>query len=326
MKRTFHIFAAPLFLLGAVLGTLVAAQNSPSKPATRRAVAITFDDLPAPADSVVSDDAVTLKETNRKLLEVLHANHVPAIGFVNEQRLYTRGEIDARVAILQMWLDAGLELGNHTFSHMDLETAALAAYQEDVIRGATVTTMLLQDKGRKLRYFRHPFLHVGPNLAIRRDFERFLTRRGYTVAPVTLNNEGYMFGAAYARARARGDNETAERVAKAYLAYMEQIFDYFEKLSVAVLGYEVKQVLLVHDDTLNADYFDALAGMIEKRGYAFITLDQALQDKAYRLPDTYSGERGLSWIHHWAFTRGKKTRRGPEVPEFVRKQSEGSSH
>ncbi len=324
--RTFLIFAASLLLLGTVLGAPVAAQDSASKPATRREVAITFDDLPAPADAVVLDDAATLKETNRKLLEVLRANHIPAIGFVNEQRLYKRGEIDARVAVLQMWLDAGLELGNHTFSHMDLETTTLAAYKEDVIRGETVTTTLLRDRGRKLRYFRHPFLHVGPNLAVRTALERFLARRGYTVAPVTLNNEEYMFGAAYARARARGDDATAERVAKAYLAYMEQIFDYFEKLSVEVLGYEVKQVLLLHDDALNADYFDALARMIQKRGYAFINLDHALQDKAYRLPDTYSGERGLSWIHHWAFTRGKKTPRGPVVPEFVRKESEGRSN
>ena len=287
---------------------------------------MTFDDLPGPADSVASDDAATLKEMNRKLLGLLEANKIPAIGFVNEGRLYKHGEMDARVAVLRMWLDAGFELGNHTFSHIDLQAEPLGACEDDVIRGDTVTAMLLDDAEKKPRYFRHPFLHVGANLAIRRAFERFLARHGYRVAPVTLNNEGYMFGAVYAGALARGDRETAERVAQAYLSYVEQTFEYFEKLSVQVLGYEIRQVLLLHDDALNADYMDALVQMMKRRGYTFISLDQALRDKAYRLPDTYSGEWGVSWIHHWAFTQGKKTPTGPEVQDFVRKLYQASSN
>ena len=187
----------------------------------RREVAITFDDLPAPADSLPSNDINTLRVMTKKLLGSIRANDVPAIGFVNEGMLYNRGEFKARVAILRMWLDAGLELGNHTFSHMDLQTATLAAYEADVIRGESVTAKLLQEKGVRLRYFRYPYLDVGPNLATRRAFEKFLAGHGYTVAPVTLDNEEYMFAAVYARALARGDRETAESVAQAYLSYME---------------------------------------------------------------------------------------------------------
>ncbi len=275
---------------------------------------------------MLSEDAATLKEMTGKLLASLRANHIPAIGFVNEANLYKRGEIDARVDILRMWLDAGMELGNHTFSHMDLQTASLAAYEDDVIRGETVTSMLLGEKGRRPMYFRHPFLHVGANLAVRRAFEGFLARRGYRVAPVTLNNEEYMFGVVYARALGRGDRGVAERVAQAYLSYMESIFAYFEELSALVLGYEVKQILLLHADSLHADYFDALVRMMQRRGYTFISIEQALEDAAYHRPDTYSGEQGLSWIHHWAFTMRKNTPRGPEVPEFVRKQYETRPH
>ena len=91
-----------------------------------------------------------------------------------------------------------------------------------------------------------------------------------------------------------------------------------------VLGYEVKQVLLLHADALNADYFDTLVGMMRARGYTFISLDRALRDKAYSLPDTYTGEGGVSWIHHWAYTMGKKTPKGPEVPEFIKGQYEAN--
>ncbi len=153
----------------------------------------------------------------KKLLGSIRANRIPAIGFVNEERLHRPGEFNARVGILRMWLDAGLELGNHTFSHLDLQTTPLAAYEADVIRGQAVTARLLREKGMKLRYFRYPYLDVGPNLATRRAFERFLTSRGYRIAPVTIDSEGYMFAAVYARALARGDREASEHVAQAYL-------------------------------------------------------------------------------------------------------------
>lgn len=305
--------------------TPLSAQRSTTKPPGQRAVAVTFDDLPAPGDSVLIDDADTMKEMTGRLLATIKANHIPTVGFVNEERLYEDDDFNERVAILTMWLDAGLELGNHTFSHPSLQTTPLAAYEEDVIRGETVTKKLLRERGGKLRYFRYPFLEVGPNLETRRAFEKFLATRGYTVAPVTVNNAEFMFAAVYAKALAHGDRETAEHVAQAYIPYMQQVFEYFEKFSVDVLGYEVKQVLLLHADSLNADYLNDLVQMMKGRGYTFITLDQALKDKAYHQPDTYSGESGDSWIEHWALTKRLKVPSSPGVPEFVRRQYEAMS-
>ena len=41
------------------------------------------------------------------------------------------------------------------------------------------------------------------------------------------------------------------------------------------------QVLLVHDSQLNAGLLDALLEKLESRGYRFISMDDALNDKAY---------------------------------------------
>ena len=71
----------------------------------------------------------------RKLVHSIKAHKVPAIGFVNEGKLYVQGEVDERAALLQMWLDAGLELGNHNFSHAYIDRVPLTTYQEEVIRG-----------------------------------------------------------------------------------------------------------------------------------------------------------------------------------------------
>src|SRR5262249_26847884 len=142
------------------------------------------------------------------------------------------GEIDERIAILKLWLDAGFELGNHTFSHPSLQTTPLPVFEEDLIRGETVTRMLLEQKGMKLRYFRHPFLHTGPTLEVRSAFEKFLAGRGYTVAPVTFDDADYMFNTVYLKARRGGDRVLAERISAAYLEHMRTMFDFFEKLSV----------------------------------------------------------------------------------------------
>ena len=110
----------------------------------------------------------------------------------------------------------------------------------------------------------------------------------------------------------------------AYLRYMEDMFAFFEKYSVRVVGYEVKQVLLLHVNPLNADYLDELSRMMKRRGYAFISVDQALTDPAYTLRDTYAGPVGLSWLHRWALSKGMPMTEEPREPEFIRRLSKTS--
>jgi len=288
----------------------------------QRTVAITFDDLPV---NSLQHDLASQELITRKLLRAITANRVPAIGFVNESKLLTAGRSDEkRVALLQMWLDAGLELGNHTFSHPDLHTTALNVFTDDVVRGEEVTRRLLEAKGRNLRYFRHPFLHTGNSLETKQKFEEFLIGRGYRIAPVTIDNSEWIFARAYENAMQRGDKQLAKRIGRTYISYMEEKFAYFEQQSLALFGYEMKQTLLLHANALNADYFHALAQMMKKRGYDFITLEEALKDKAYSSRDTYAGPAGITWIHRWAITAGKDEaffKGEPRTPDFVLKEA-----
>lgn len=317
MKRAFLLFA---FFIAALSAPSVARAQAVGS-SLRRAVAVTFDDLPF----VHVPSVEKQREMTQKLLRSVAAHNVPAIGFVNESKLLNDGERDeARVALLRMWTDAGLELGNHSFSHHDLHSTPLAAFQEDVIRGEADTRALLQKSGKKLRYFRHPFLHTGRDLETKHAFEKFLAGRGYTVAPVSIDNSEWIFASAYAKAAARGDHEMVKRIGEAYVPYMESYFAYYEQQSTALFGREIKQILLLHANALNADYFDDLARMMERRGYKFITLAEALTDEAYKSNDTFTGPGGISWIHRWALTRGVKNdffRGEPRTPAFVMKEA-----
>ena len=306
-------------LLTVVFVASVKAQNSTPERATRRLVAVTFDDLPA-AGRARNYNADAIREMTRNLLQSFASHSISVVAFVNEKGLYQKtGEVDERIAVLQMWLDAGHELGNHTFSHLSFNTTPLAVYEEDVIRGETVTKMLLERKGMKLRYFRYPFFFTGPTLETKRAFETFLNQRGYINAPATIDNQDYLFADVYAKAMEKDDKVTMKRVADAYVSYMEKMMEFYEGLSVDLFGREIPQVFYIHANPLNADHFQDLALMLKRRGYGFVSLDQVLLDKAYSHPDNYAGPKGISWLQRWAITDGKGFRTEPDVPEFVKK-------
>jgi len=275
-------------------------------PAADRVVAVTFDDLPA--GSVAANDVASLRALTGKLLGAIGERGIPAVGFVNEVKLVaTDGgrDVAGRTDLLRMWVDAGLELGNHTYSHPDLNRTALASFEADVIEGETVTRRLLEAKGKRLRYFRHPFLHVGDTLEKRRAFESFLAGRGYTVAPVSVDNDEYVYAAVYADALRRGDAAAAKRVGDDYVRYVGEVFTFFEGVSRRTLGRDMRHVLLLHANALNADRFGEAADALGRRGYRFVPLEDALQDAAYRQPDTFVGAPGNSWLNHWEVTAGR---------------------
>jgi peptidoglycan/xylan/chitin deacetylase (PgdA/CDA1 family) len=229
---------------------------------------------------------------------------VPAIGFVNEGKLEAGGAlVPARVALLKQWADAGIELGNHSYSHHDLHTTPLEDFKQDVIRGEPITKKLMGDAGKRLRFFRHPFLHTGRDAATRRDFETFLAERGYRVAPVTIDNYDYTFARAYDRASHGAERQ---RVVDTYIAYMTSVVTYYEAQSQLLLGREQPQVLLLHANALNGRTFDALAAMLRNRGYTFVPLEAAIEDEAYKKRDEFYGPGGITWLHRWALTEGKR--------------------
>jgi peptidoglycan/xylan/chitin deacetylase (PgdA/CDA1 family) len=268
-----------------------------------REVAVTFDDLPVVSE--VYGDIASQRVITTHLLQSVTAHGVPAVGFVNEANLLEHGVTDpARVDLLRQWLDAGLELANHTYSHADLHKIPVERYEEDMVRGEPVLRDLLRVRGKSLRYFRHPCLHTGTDLAVKRRIEALIAARGCRVAPVTVQGDDWIFAQALDRALERRDHDTARKVADAFVPHLEKQFAYYEGLSRRLLGYEVRQILLLHANTINVECFDAIACMLHGRGYSFVTLERALEDPAYATPDGYAAPHGISWLQRWALDQG----------------------
>ena len=287
----------------------------------KRTIAVTIDDLP-----VVStrSDLKNRQEITKKLLGHIKKAKVPAIGFVNENKLCKGDKRDEQqIDLLRMWIDAGLELGNHTFSHRSADAISVKEYQDDILRGEIITKELLKAKGREIKYFRHPFLQTGSDMAVKNAIYKFLADQNYTVAPITVDNADYIFSRAYDIAFDKGDKKLMKLVGDAYVPYLEKKLEYWERQSMKLLGREMSQTLLIHANFINSDYFDDLAAMFKKRGYKFISLEDALKDEAYRLPDNFTRRAGISWLHRWTLDKGREyvLPNEPMVPEFVLKLS-----
>ena len=315
MKTSSAFFGAASLFFAATVCCLLSLSVCAQTTKIDRQVAVTIDDLPAGmADHLPAADITAL---TTKLLTTLRDQKIPVVGFVNEKKLYKPGEVDARINVLKMWIDYGFELGNHTFSHASLNQIELKDWEDEVVQGESVTRMLLAQRKMKLRYFRHPYLDTGRDLATRRKAEEFLTQRGYRIAPITLDGWDWMFAGLYEDAKKRNDTALQQQIVKEYLAHHDASIAYAEQLSTKVLGYEPKQILLLHASNLEADHIGELLDLLRKRGYRFITLGDALGDQAYSLPDTYVGEEGTGWIEHWAITQGKIPLGAPEMPQWV---------
>ncbi|MEM7283843.1 MAG: polysaccharide deacetylase family protein [Pseudomonadota bacterium] len=277
-------------------------------------MAITIDDLPA---NTLSRDHATWSKINEQILGALTEFDVQSVGFVNENKLYlNEKKIDRRVDLLRDWLNANQELGNHSFAHLDLHRVESKEFINDIAIGDKVLQQLWQKNPPKIKYFRHPFLHTGRSAEVRTEVEQFLSSKAYVVAPVTIDNQEYIFARAYERA-SEGERKKVEQD---YVSYMLEMVDYYQQQSQAILGYELPQILLLHANQLNGKTLSNLLQGIEQKGFVFVTLEEALKDSAYERADSYYGPGGITWLHRWALTDKMPSSifgKEPTVPEYI---------
>jgi peptidoglycan/xylan/chitin deacetylase (PgdA/CDA1 family) len=302
------IYLTSLLALGQVAGTA-------QRPARR--MALTFDDLPYSAGAG-QPWLPNAQPVTKQTLTVLKQHRAPAIGFVNEIKLQG-ADSDARVALLQQWLDAGMTLGNHTYSHPDLNQQTVEQFPEEIIKGEIITRRLMAAKKQELRYFRHPMTHTGDTQEKKEAIEKFLAARGYRVTPHTIENSDFIFTVPYSRALQRRDEAELKRLRAAYLDYTLAAIEFAEKIAPQIFGREIAQTLLLHVNDINADCLDELLQRLRARGYEFVTLDEAMADPAYQTKDTLVAQRGPTGLWRWMRSLGLNLsfKDDPEPPQWV---------
>ncbi len=287
-----------------------AAQRQPGG----RTVALTIDDGPAVN---ALEDLASFQRIAAALRESCQAEKVPAIMFINERQFNVDGQRDARVQALIEWLDGGFDIGNHTYSHPSVNKVPLWQFEDDVARGEVIMGALLAKRGRKLEWFRYPYLDSGTDAQAHQAIVDFLEQRKYRVARITVDYQDYMFAGVYSRLLRAAKTDDAETVKQACLEQLDAGFDYAERASKEIFGYEPPQILLIHANELTSVALRGSIERIRKRGYRFVSVEEATRDPAYQRPDTFAGGGG-SWLDRSSEALGKKiSMEEPRVPKWV---------
>jgi peptidoglycan/xylan/chitin deacetylase (PgdA/CDA1 family) len=277
-------------LLGPLLAGLLVACGAhqgagPEAPASTPPgfmLAITYDDLPFQEAYLPADGA--LGGTSR-LLSALAARAAPAVGFVNCDR---GGE-----EVLRLWQAAGLELGNHQANHDSLNKVPL----EPWLDGARRCHEALKAYNPP-RFFRYPYLFQGKTVEVRdAAYTALRGELGQTIAHVSIDNHEWRLAQLYSEALAAGDLARAEAVRGEYVPHLLAATANARALAQAKLGRDVAHVLLLHTNALSVELAGPLLDALAAEGARFVTLEEALADPVYALPDAYVGPAGISWLY-----------------------------
>ncbi|WP_417445849.1 polysaccharide deacetylase family protein [Kangiella sp.] len=298
-----------------LLVSCIAFYSAQSLAKDSKKIAVTIDDLPFTASTQKTLDEKT--ELTKQLLASLKKHDIEAVGFVNEKKLLVEDEVDGHIAILEQWLEAGMELGNHTFDHSGMNQTSLDAMKESVIKGRVVSDWLSKKYNKPYRYFRHPFTQTGNSVEDKTEFENFLKQQGLKVAPFTIEHTDYLFSCAYDRSN--GSEENIAQIKEDYLLHLNDALDAFETMSDELFDRQIPQIWLIHANAINAETLDKQLGLLKARNYEFITLEQAVKDPAYQIETAPSKRFGPSWLMRWAKQLKEKLSvyGQPEPPEGV---------
>jgi peptidoglycan/xylan/chitin deacetylase (PgdA/CDA1 family) len=295
-----------------------------------RTVALTIDDLPfITGDSsrpMNPSDAETGRVANTKLLTALATHHVPVTGFVIQKGVEALG-LASGTEVLRDWTGRGFDLGNHSYAHPDFNGLTVEQFEDQIVRGEATIVPLMLAAHRKVEFFRFPFNHTGDTQQKHDAVAVFLAERGYKLAPCTIETEDWEFNAAYFLMRSRHDEVSAARLRADYLAFTAAQIDYFAGLHRQVLGYDPPQIMLIHDNQLNADLIEDMLAIFEEKRYQFVSLTQAEDDPAYKTAETYITDNGPMWGYRWARERNVKVdgSKEPKSPAWIAEYGKESS-
>ena len=242
-------------------------------------VAITIDDLPIYEDL---PSGVTREDIVNRFIQVLNNHGIPGVfGFVNGGRMSGRPEYKK---ILENWVSAGFRLGNHTFSHMNLEKVTAEDFIRDIEKNEPLLDSLSPNANS--RWLRYPFLAEGETQEKRDKIRTYLFSRGYKIVPATYDFYGYGWNQPYIRCLASQNDTEIASLEQTYIDAAIAQLGRSNQMSEASFSRRVPLVLLMHIGAFDAHVLDKLLTALEQRGVKWVSLEATQRDGFYSFDPT----------------------------------------
>ncbi|HXY41125.1 MAG TPA: polysaccharide deacetylase family protein [Vicinamibacteria bacterium] len=274
-----------VYLSFAAATTAATAQAGDAAAAARRPLLVTVDDLPVAG--TLHSDAAERRRITEGLLAALGRHRVPAVGFV----IWSHVQGAADQSLLEQWLKAGHELGSHSDRHPSLTATDAETWIADGERARAGLDSFLSARGRKLRFFRFPFLREGDTAAKVDAVRAWLARTGQRNLTVTIDDQDWSFEEPWVAARRKGDAGAMAAVSQDYLSALRLMVRHHEGNGDRLLGRTAPQVLLLHANEVGSANWDALFSWLEETGHRFAGADEVLADAVFadlpRLPASH---------------------------------------
>lgn len=236
-------------------------------------VALTFDDLPAAGGLPAGDTRTAIAS---RLAGELRANHLKGVyGFVTASDLVN--DADSQQA-LRVWVDAGMKIGSHTWSHPSLDNVTAAAYEREI---ALNEPALRQYSSGDWHWFRYPYLEEGDTTAKRYEIRHWLHAHKYRIAEVTLTFQDDDWSDPYNRCVAKNDQAGISWLMQSYLENAAEFIRLGREEELLAFGHEIPNVLLLHETVFTTLMLPRLLDLLRQDGFRISTLAKVEKNPAY---------------------------------------------
>lgn len=267
-------------LAGGLAAVAAGCASGGAGPAPRKQVAITIDDVPL-ADGPFLAGA----ERQSRLIDALRRAGVSEAMFFANTR---RPELDP-AGRLRRYAEAGHVIANHAATHPNIRDVTAEQYLADI---AEADAFLRPLPGFR-PWFRFPYLQEGETIEKRDAVRRGLIAMGYAQGYVTCDSIDWRTDQLCREAVADGYEIDMEAVKRLHVSHSVGACNAADRLAQAYLGRSVKQVILMHENDIEAMFIDDVVEALRRDGWGICTATEAFADPiAVELPNTLDLSEG----------------------------------
>jgi peptidoglycan-N-acetylglucosamine deacetylase len=233
-------------------------------------IAISFDDFPMHT-TILFEKKERAEIYARKLEEA----EIQAVFFCIGEQLSSHEDAEPILAAIAQQL-----LANHSYNHLHLSEINIETFKEQLIS----TDLLIAHQPNFRSWFRFPYLDCGDRLYLggnskkRTQAYMVLQQNGYQHGYVTLNTFDWYVNSQLGHALQEGKRVNWDQLRQAYISLLDDWIEQQHTVWRQTLKIPFIHVLLLHQNDLNALFFEDIIALIKKKKWEIVSPDLAFEN------------------------------------------------